>query len=133
MTDRRLCEDVFRSSSEKVTVHSSEIFDDGVLLGFIAPRTFEANQTQPGEPQLSITISREEMDELCNYWQSQKKGSKGPKSFTTKLIVDGEDCILVLPDEWMEEAGFAIGDTFEVSAREGAIFFQKLEDTGESS
>ena len=74
MTDRRLCEDVFRSSSEKVTVHSSEIFDDGVLLGFIAPRTFEASQRQPGELQVFITISRKEMDELCNYWQSQQKG-----------------------------------------------------------
>lgn len=50
MTDRRLCEDMFRSSSDKVTMHSSEIFDDGVLLGFIAPRTFEARQMQPGEP-----------------------------------------------------------------------------------
>ena len=37
MTDRRLCEDVFRSSSDKVSVHSSEIFDEGVLLGFRAP------------------------------------------------------------------------------------------------
>ena len=70
MTDRRLCEDVFRSSSEKVTVHSSEIFDEGVLLGFRAPTTFEARQMSPGEPQLFITISRDEMDEVCSYWQA---------------------------------------------------------------
>lgn len=47
-----------------MSVHSSEIFDDGMLLGFRAPTTFEARQMRPGEPQLSIAISREEMDEL---------------------------------------------------------------------
>ena len=132
MTDRRLCEDVFRSSSEKVTVHSSEIFDEGVLLGFRAPTTFEARQMSPGEPQLFITISRDEMDELCDYWQGLNSEIKTPKSYLTKIVKEGEEYLLILPDDLMKEAGYAIDDEFEVEACDGTIILKPIPKGGQS-
>lgn len=133
MTDSRLCEDMFRSSSDKVSVHSSEVFDNGVVvLGFVAPQTFDACQVRPGEPQLSVTISRKEMDELCDYWLGLRRESKAPKSYRTKIVQDGDEQVLILPDELMMEAGYAIGDQFEVNLDGETFVFTKI-DQGEGS
>ena len=132
MTDRRLCEDVFRSNSDKVSVHSSEIFDEGVLLGFRAPTAFEARQMSPGEPQLFITISRDEMDEMCNYWQGLRRESKEPKSYVTKIVKEGEEYLLILPDDLIKEAGYAIDEEFEVESQDGTIVLKPIPKGGQS-
>lgn len=108
-----------------MSVHSSEIFDEVVLLGFVGPRTFEARQVRAGEPPLFITISREEMDEMCSYWQELHGESKTPKSYRTNIVKEGDVFLLPLPDDLMKEGGYVNGDEFEVSFLGGSIILEK--------
>lgn len=72
------------------------------------------------------------MDEICSHWQELYHESKAPRSYCTKIVSEGAKYLLILPDELMEEGGFAIGDQFEVSLEGEKIVFTKLSE-GESS